>query len=159
MNHVAVRGPGTVRVSVGDEGASLKTPKDPLRFEKPLYTVSEAAAYVGVPRSTFETWVRGYLRRPQGRRPVQGEALLTSVPGHTLSIPFVGLAEGMVLAAFRETGLPLQRIRPALDRLRAEHDLEHALASEHLYSDGAEVLYMAALLVPAMRRRSRRSVN
>ena len=122
-------------------GGGLKTPKDPVRFDKPLYTVTEAASYVGVPRSTFETWVRGYLRRPQGRRPVQGEALLTSVPGHTLSIPFVGLAEGMVLAVFRETGIPLQRIRPALERLRAEHDLEHALASEHLYSDGAEVLY------------------
>src|SRR5438445_3163303 len=122
-------------------GGGLKTPKDPVRFDKPRYTAPEAAAYVGVPRSTLETWVRGYLRRPQGRKAVQGEALLTSVPGRTLSIPFVGLAEGMVLAAFRETGLPLQRIRPALDRLRAEHDLEHALASDRLYTDGAEVLY------------------
>jgi hypothetical protein len=49
-----------------------------------------------------------------------------------LTIPFVGLAEGMVLAAFRETGLPLQRIRPALERLEPEMGLEHALASEHL---------------------------
>jgi hypothetical protein len=85
--------------------------------------------------------VRGYLRRPPGRKPTYGEALLTSVPGHGLTIPFVGLAEGMVLAAFRETGLPLQRIRPALDRLRAEHELEHALASDRLYSDGAQILY------------------
>lgn len=110
-------------------------------FDKPLYTVTEAAAYVGVPRSTFDTWVRGYLRRPAGRNAVQGNPLLTSVAGHGLTIPFVGLAEGMVLAAFRETGLPLQRIRPALERLRAEHEFEHALASEHLYTDGAEVLY------------------
>lgn len=94
-----------------------------------------------MPRSTFETWVRGYLRRPRGRKPTHGEALLTSVPGHGLTIPFVGLAEGMVLAAFRETGLPLQRIRPALDRLRVEHELEHALASDRLYNDGAQVLY------------------
>jgi len=47
----------------------------------------------------------------------------------------------MVLAAFRETGLPLQRIRPALELLRAEGELEFALASEHLFSDGAEVVY------------------
>jgi len=112
-----------------------------LLFEKPLYTVTEAAACVGIPRSTFDTWVRGYLRRPAGRSAVHGHPLLTSVPGPGLTIPFIGLAEGMVLAAFRETGLPLQRIRPALDRLRAEHELEHALASEHLYTDGAEVLY------------------
>ena len=114
---------------------------DALRFQKPLYTVTEAASYVGVPRSTFDTWVRGYLRRPAGRKPVHGDPLLTSVPGQGLTIPFVGLAEGMVLAAFRETGLPLQRIRPALDRLRAESELEHALASDRLYTDGAEVFY------------------
>ena len=41
-------------------GGSLKTPKGPLRFDKPLYTATEAASYVGVPRSTFETWVRDY---------------------------------------------------------------------------------------------------
>src|SRR5437764_1420981 len=122
-------------------GGSLKTPKGPLRFDKPLYTASEAASYVGVPRSTFETWVRDYVRRTQGERQSRGDAPLTSVPGRNLTIPFVGLAEGMVLAAFRETRIPLQRIRPALERLRAERDLEHALASEHLYSDGAEVLY------------------
>jgi uncharacterized protein (DUF433 family) len=115
-------------------------PKDP-RFTKPLYTVTEAAAYLGVPRATFDTWVRGYVRRPTGRKVVRGHALLTSIPGGRLTVPFVGLAEGVVLAAFRETGLPLQRIRPALERLEQEVGLEHALASKHLYTDGAEVLF------------------
>ena len=96
---------------------------------------------MGVPRSTFDTWVRGYLRRSASGKLVQGNALLTSVPGKRLTIPFIGLAEGMVLAAFRETGLPLQRIRPALERLDKEMGLEHALASKHLYTDGAELLF------------------
>jgi uncharacterized protein (DUF433 family) len=72
---------------------------------------------------------------------VRGRALLTSVGDARLTIPFVGLAEGMVLAAFRETGLPLQRIRPALERLEREMGVEHALASQHLYTDGAELLF------------------
>jgi uncharacterized protein (DUF433 family) len=72
---------------------------------------------------------------------VQGHALLTSIPGGRLTVPFVGLAEGMVLAAFRETGLPLQRIRPALERLEQEMGLEYALASKHMYTDGAQVLF------------------
>ncbi|HEY3670037.1 MAG TPA: DUF433 domain-containing protein [Acidimicrobiia bacterium] len=126
-------------VSTLRRAAPLNT-TDP-RFTRPLYTVTEAASYLGVPRSTFDTWVRGYVRRPAGRKPVAGEALLTSVPGGRLTIPFVGLAEGMVLAAFRETGLPLQRIRPALERLDQEMGLEHALASRHLYTDGAELLF------------------
>lgn len=94
-----------------------------------------------MPRSTFDTWVRGYERRPTGRRPVRGDALLTSIPGGRLTIPFIGLAEGMVLAAFRETGLPLQRIRPALEQLETEVGLAHALASQRLYTDGANLLF------------------
>lgn len=111
------------------------------RFTKPLYTVTEASSYVGVPRATFDTWVHGYVRRPTGRKVVRGEPLLTSITGQRLTIPFIGLAEGMVLAAFRETGLPLQRIRPALERLDEQVGLEHALASKYLYTDGAEVLF------------------
>jgi len=114
---------------------------DDLRFTKPLYTVSEAASYVGVPRSTFSSWTNGYVRSAAGKRAVHGQPLLTSVDGHGLAVPFIGLAEGMVLAAFRDTGLPLQRIRPALQRLTEEHELDHALASRRLFTDGAETLY------------------
>ena len=46
-----------------------------------------------------------------------------------------------MLSAFRRAGVPLQRIRPAVDVLSREIGLEHALASEHLYTDGAEVLF------------------
>ncbi len=61
--------------------------------------------------------MHGYLKHARGRRDVRGDALLTSVGEGALTVPFIGLAEGMVLAAFRETGLPLQRIRAALARL------------------------------------------
>jgi uncharacterized protein (DUF433 family) len=57
------------------------------------------------------------------------------------AIPFVGLAEGYALAAIRKAGVPLQRIRPALDRLSEQIGIRHALASKRLYTDGAEVLY------------------
>nr|MBA2601362.1 DUF433 domain-containing protein [Actinomycetota bacterium] len=125
---------------VHDEVALTDT-LDDLRFTKPLYTVSEAASYLGVPRSTFATWMHGYVRSAPGTRSVHGEPLLTSIEGHGLTVPFIGLAEGMVLAAFRDTGLPLQRMRPALQRFAEEHELDQALASKHLYADGAEILY------------------
>jgi uncharacterized protein (DUF433 family) len=47
----------------------------------------------------------------------------------------------MVLAAIRRSGVPLQRIRPALDALASEIGVTHALASKRLYTDGAEVLF------------------
>jgi hypothetical protein len=56
-------------------------------------------------------------------------------------VPFVGLAEGMVLAAIRRKGVQLQRIRPALKVLTNNLGLEHALASRALYTDRAEILY------------------
>jgi uncharacterized protein (DUF433 family) len=65
-------------------------------------------------------------------------------------VPFLGLVEGHVLNAFRRAGVPLQRIRPALERLDQELGLRHALASERLSIDGAEVLYdYGAVLDPA----------
>jgi uncharacterized protein (DUF433 family) len=42
---------------------------------------------------------------------------------------------------WRLPGVPLQRVRPALQRIQAELGMEHALASRRLYTDGAEVLY------------------
>lgn len=51
----------------------------------------------------------------------------------------------MVLAAFRSSGVPMQRIRPAVEVLKDELGLDHALASRRLFSDGAEILYDYAI--------------
>lgn len=57
------------------------------------------------------------------------------------TIPFVGLSEALVLAAVRRSGVPLQRVRPALEMLSKDLGIEHALASQRLFSDGAELLF------------------
>lgn len=114
------------------------------RFCVPLYSFSEAAGFLGVPESTFTTWAKGYVRRFRDRPDVIGEPVVTTVTGQPRGssvIPFIGLAEGLVLTAIRRSGVPLQRIRPALSRLQQELGLDHALASRALYTDGAEVLY------------------
>lgn len=113
------------------------------RFEVPLYTLAEAARALDVHRSTFATWAKGYVRRPHGRNAVTGAPIVTSfaVGPRELAVPFVGLAEGMVLAAVRRSGVPLQRVRPALEVLAREIGIEHALASRALYTDGAELLF------------------
>ncbi len=114
------------------------------RFGTPLYTVAEAAHFLGVPDSTFRSWAKGYVRRAGGRADVRGEPIVTVLPGQRMrsaSVPFVGLAEGLVLAGIRRAGVPLQRIRPAVQVLRDELGIPHVLASKRLYMDGAEVLY------------------
>lgn len=92
------------------------------RFRVPLYSVTEAGNYLGVSPSTFATWAYGYLRRPAGRPEVMGAPVVTAFPRTgpgAAVIPFVGLAEGLVVAGIRKAGVPLQRIRPALDRLQS----------------------------------------
>lgn len=112
------------------------------RFTVPLYSVTEAALHIDVPVSTFRAWTHGYARRGRGRRTVTGEPIVTTLPRDAgVSVPFVGLAEAHALAAVRRSGVPLQRIRPALQRLHDELGIEHVLASQSLYTDGAEVLY------------------
>lgn len=113
------------------------------RFDIPLYTVAEAARFLGVPTSTFVTWAKGYVRRPPRRPPVIGAPVVTSSVAERgyPSIPFVGLAEAMVLAAFRRGGVSLQHIRRAVPVIEQEIGVEHALASKRLYTDGAVILY------------------
>lgn len=116
--------------------------QDDGRFTVPLYTLPEAATNLGVPPQTFTRWARGYRQvRPSGRATVSEPIVTTLTAERGPVIPFVGLAEGMVLAAIREAGVPLQRVRPALAVLQREIGVEHALASKRLYTDGAELLY------------------
>src|SRR5581483_6017008 len=113
------------------------------RFDIPLYTVAEAARFLGVPPSSFGNWARGYRVTFRSRSPVEGRPIVTSfaAPRRYPSIPFVGLAEGFVILAFRKAGVSLQHIRKAVAVLEQEIGLEHALASRRLFTDGASVLY------------------
>lgn len=113
-----------------------------LRFTTPLYTIADAARYLVVPSSTLTTWADGYKRTAPSGTPVIGAPIITAghgTPRHP-RLPFVGVAEAYVLNAFRRAGVPMQRIRPSLERLVAEVG-PHALASKDLYTDGAEVLW------------------
>lgn len=113
------------------------------RFNAPLYTQGEASSYLGVPQSTLRSWSRGYHICRAGKS-ISGRSVITSLDKHGrrgAEIPFVGLAEGYALAAIRSAGVPLQRVRPALERLGDELGLAHALASKRLFTDGAEVLF------------------
>jgi uncharacterized protein (DUF433 family) len=114
------------------------------RFGTLLYGIGEAAGYLALPPPTLTTWAYGYDRRRAGGRSAAAKPIVTAVrperPGEA-AVPFIGLVEAYALAAFRHAGVPMQRIRPAVDALSRELGLEYALASRRLYTDGAEVLY------------------
>lgn len=113
------------------------------RFGTPLYTVHEAARYLGVPVSTLASWTRTRRDRSFESRGGVEPSLVSSfhavhgAPG----ISFIGLAEGMVLAALRRSGAMPQRIHRAMTFLTQELGIHHPLASQRLHSDGPEILH------------------
>ena len=97
------------------------------------YSLCESAADLDVPVSTLHQWAR-----PKG-----AESLLTIFPraGRAATVPFVGFAEAFVGArsavpAFRCSAFDRRRLA-----LSAEIGLDHALASQRVYTDGAEVIF------------------
>ena len=133
---------------------------DARRFREPLYTIAEAARIVDVLASTLASWAHGYGRRFADRPDVSGAPVISCVAPASPrepSIPFVGLAEALVLAAFRRSGVAMQRIRPAIEVLRDELGVDHALASRRLYTDGAEVLFDTATGTERRVREAQRS--
>lgn len=148
------------RGQLGSHGSgSTRTPAAPLtdpHYTVPLYGKAEAARIIRVPPNTLRNWAGPAARSAAARvgasvdrnetrsLPIRHEGLITVAAPRTPrgpTIPFVGLAEAYILSSFRQAGVPMQRIRPAIRRLEEEMGLVQALASERLRTDGAEVLW------------------
>jgi len=103
--------------------------------ELPSYSIGEASAYLGIPESTLNTWVRGYTRRgkshPPMIRPADAERGLLS---------FYNLVEVHILEAARRRKVPTRRLRIAVEwayeTLGGSHPLitnEFALAGRRVF--------------------------
>lgn len=119
------------------------SPAVDVAYTTPIYSQTEAARIVQAPATSFTRWAQGHrFKQRQEGRWGSSPALLTGVrPGRGVTVPFTALAEGFIIESFRRAGLPMARIRPAVDVLREEIGLENALLSERLMTDGAEILY------------------
>lgn len=117
---------------------------DDAHYTTPLYHKTEAAHIIAVPAQTFRDWAVGYARkRLDGSQVVSAPIVTTLEPARPqgVSVPFVGLAEAYIVAAFTKAGVPMRRIRPAVLWLQEHIGLPQALASQRLQTDGAEVLW------------------
>jgi uncharacterized protein (DUF433 family) len=112
-------------------------------YTTPIYGQGEAAQIIQAPPTSFARWAHGHRFKQR----TEGEwgwspPLLTGVKdGRGYTVPFNALAEGFIIESFRRVGLPMARIRPAVEVLREEIGLDNALLSERLMTDGAEILY------------------
>ena len=114
-----------------------------VRFTTPIFSLQETAGIVQTASSTLNRWVHGYsFKQRDGKGVGHTPPLVRGVAtGRGATVSFDAFAETYVIEAFRRTGLPMARIRPAVDAIRAQFGLEEALLSERLKTDGAEVLF------------------
>jgi uncharacterized protein (DUF433 family) len=97
-----------------------------------IFTVFEAARYLGLPGSTLRTWIE----------PDDGPPLVSSFDrrGHQPRLSFIGFAEAFVIAAARRAGVKPHRIREGVEAVRKSIGVDYALATHRLYVDKAELL-------------------
>lgn len=100
-----------------------------LRFDVPLFTISEAARHLGVGTSRVWNWAdTGLVHR------------LPSDTQRGAVLPFVALVESHMLSTLRNAGLSMRSIKEAVERLREDLGEEYALAWRQLAHNGRDVL-------------------
>lgn len=122
--------PRTVKPRAGIYGTS-----DPA--DVAAYTLSEAAALVGVPASTLQKWTRG-RSFPTQQGPRTTAAIIVTPTKNFLS--FTNIVEAHVLAGLRKQHhIRLDNIRTALRYVERRFKVEHALAREQFKTDGVDL--------------------
>jgi uncharacterized protein (DUF433 family) len=114
---------------------------DHLRFALGIYSASEVARYVGVPRSTLLGWINP---------PRDGVPLVTALArcGEELPVPFIGFVEAFVLQAARSAGLPAPAVRRGAEAVTDKLAAPHPLASSALvHPDVIELFVRETTLV------------
>jgi len=102
----------------------------------PAYRVVEAARYLNIPTSTLRSWVSGQQYQTQ-RGPQFFQPVIAPGAKKPPLLSFLNLVEAHVLDAIRrEHGIPLPKIRIALDYVSRRFPSEHPLATQEFASDG-----------------------
>lgn len=111
--------------------------RDPLLA--PAYSITHAARYLGVPRSTVRAWVLGRsYKTGSGRRNFKPFIKIADAAGGFLS--FRNLIEIHVIAAIRRGyGIRVPEVRKALRYLTKKLGTQHPLAEVQMLTDGKDL--------------------
>lgn len=93
-------------------------------LDREIYSYSDVDRLNGLHSGTGRRWLEGYHRGPQFYEPV-----LREEPTGSDSVTWGEMVEARLLAEYRRRDVPVQRMRPAIVRLRAEfgrYPLAHA---------------------------------
>lgn len=110
--------------------------------ERPAYTAAEAARYARTSQATARRWVQGYdYKTLSGRR--HSAPVTSHKPGERY-LTFYDLVEVAAIAAAKNAGVALPRIRSAVEYAQERFKSDRPLLLERFLTDGRD-LYLREL--------------
>lgn len=106
-------------------------------LDRRIYAMSDVDLYVGLPAGTARRWIDGYRRGGHHYPPV----IRPESTGDDV-VTWGEFVETSLLANYRSRGVSLQRLRPAVQQLKAEFGFPYplALAEPYLEVSGRELV-------------------
>lgn len=106
-------------------------------LDRPVYGMGQVDHVLGLSPGTSRRWIDGYTRGGKAYAPV-----IRDVTTGTESVTWGEFLETRLLAEYRDAGVALIRMRPAVERLRQELQTPYPLASSQFWieSDGRELV-------------------
>src|SRR6476659_5612145 len=104
-------------------------------LERPIYGMAQVDRLLGLSPGTARRWIDGYTRGrktylPLVRPEATGEDIVT----------WGEFVETRFLSEYRDAGVPMVRMRPAIERLREQFDSLYPLAYAQPYVAGRELV-------------------
>jgi uncharacterized protein (DUF433 family) len=105
----------------------------------PAYSVAEAAHYLRMPKQTLRSWVAGRFYPVAGQTKRSRPLIQLDDPKRQY-LSFINLVEAHVLAAIRRRhGVTLPKVRPALDYVRRQFQIDRPLIDQTFQTDGLDL--------------------
>jgi uncharacterized protein (DUF433 family) len=106
--------------------------------ETPLYNITDAALYLGIPATTLRSWTNGRTYPTKGGRKFF-KPLIAPADPHRGMLSFANLAEAHVLQATRDKDIPIPDVRKAIDYIQESWPSRHPLITKEFYRFGKQL--------------------
>src|SRR5439155_13971564 len=116
----------------------------------PNYSILDGSHYLRISPSTLKSWVVGRDYRVQSEEKRSRPLIAPAQDKPTLLLSFVNLVEAHVLDAMRHKhGVPLRRVRSALDYVQRQFGDKHPLITQEFKTDGVHLFIeqLGALII------------